>query len=110
MYLPLYDAMIIHQMIPGAQDDGFGGFTVPCTTNASVALTYSGQLFTIDPRDLAIYPVDSNDPQGDCVSGIIGDGTGTQWLVSDILFDTRKINNSIYVGRRYFLEEHLFLH
>jgi len=84
MYLPLDDAMIIHQMIPGAQDDGFGGFTVPCTTNASVALTYSGRLFTIDPRDLAFYPVDSNDPQGDCVSGIIGDGTGTQWLVSDI--------------------------
>ena len=86
MLLPFDDATIIHQKIPGAQEDRFGRFTVPCTTNASVALTYSGQLFTIDARDLTIHPVDLNDTQGDCGSGIIGDGNGTQWLVRVISF------------------------
>jgi len=85
MVLPPADATVIHQNIPGAQEDGQGGFTIPCTTNASVALTYSGQSFTIDPRDLAFQPVDANNPQGDCVSGISSGsiGTVTQWLVGD---------------------------
>lgn len=85
MVLPAADAAVIHQNIPGAQEDGQGGFTVPCNTNASVALIYAGQSFTIDPRDLAVQPVNSNDPQGDCISGIVSTGSGsmTQWLVGD---------------------------
>lgn len=92
MVLPPADAAAIHQNIPGAQSDGQGGFTVPCTTNASVALTYSGQAFTIDSRDLAFQPVDPNEPQGECVSGISSGtvGTATEWLVSDIYLILRR--------------------
>jgi hypothetical protein len=83
MIIPPADATAIHQNIPGAQPDGQGGFIVPCNTNASVALTYSGQLFTIDPRDLAVQALD---PQGtNCASGIAsGDISNNQneWLVS----------------------------
>ena len=83
MIIPDADAATIHNSIPGAQSDGQGGFTVPCSTNASVALTYGGQTFTIDPRDVARQPVDSN---GNCASGIASSsgGSATQWLVSDI--------------------------
>jgi len=84
MIIPAADATTIHNNIPGAQSDGQGGFTVPCNTNASVALTYSGQSFTIDPRDIALQPpVDS---QGNCASGIAsGDVSNDQneWLVGD---------------------------
>ncbi|KAF8802550.1 aspartic peptidase A1 [Phlegmacium glaucopus] len=86
MVLPDNDAAAIHKLIPGSAPDGQGGFTIPCTTNASVSLTYSGQSFTIDPRDLAFQPLDPNNPQGDCVSGIASAGAGaseTQWLVGD---------------------------
>ena len=83
MLLPQSDAVLIHQNIPGAQSDGQGGFVVPCNANASVALTYGGQLFTIDPQDLVRQAVSDN--EGYCVSGISTNtevATGSQWLVS----------------------------
>ncbi|KAF8969251.1 aspartic peptidase A1 [Flammula alnicola] len=70
----------------GSKSDGQGGFTVPCTTTASVALTFGGQAFAIDPRDIAFQPVNANNPTGDCVSGITSGqiGGATEWLVGDV--------------------------
>ena len=84
MILPEADALAIHNHIPGAQSVGQGGFTVPCNTSAVVALTYAGQSFTIDTRDLAWYPVNSSDPNGDCASGIAAGNFSefNEWLVS----------------------------
>ncbi|KDR78920.1 hypothetical protein GALMADRAFT_244580 [Galerina marginata CBS 339.88] len=86
MVLPAADAQAIHDQIQGAKSDGQGGFTVPCTLTDSVALTFGGQEFAIDPRDIAFQPVDANDPQGDCVSGITSGNIGgaTEWLVGDV--------------------------
>jgi hypothetical protein len=83
---PPNDATAIHQAIQGAQSDGQGGFTVPCTLADSVALTFNNQTFDIDPRDIAFLPVDVNDPTGDCVSGISSGqiGGATEWLVGDV--------------------------
>ena len=88
MVLPANDAQTLHNQIPGSKSDGQGGFTIPCTANASVALTFGGQQFTIDPRDIAFQPVDANNPQGDCLSGITSGSVGgaTEWLVSSFLF------------------------
>jgi hypothetical protein len=86
MIIPDADAATLHKNIPGAVADGQGGFTIPCTTNASIALTYAGQSFTIDPRDLAFQPLDPNNPKGDCVSGIAStraNAPANQWLVGD---------------------------
>ena len=84
---PAQDAATVHSMIQGAQPDGQGGFTVPCTLNDSVALTFGGKSFAIDPRDLAQAPVDPANPTGNCISGISsGDiGGATEWLVRVIL-------------------------
>jgi hypothetical protein len=81
---PDADAQAVHQQIPGAKSDGQGGFTIPCTTTASVALEFSGQTFAIDPRDLLFAPVDPTNLTGDCVSGISSGqiGAATEWLVS----------------------------
>jgi len=83
---PPNDAAAVHQLIQGSASDGQGGFTVPCTTNASVALSFSGTSFAIDPRDIAFQPVDANNPNGDCVSGISSGeiGAATEWLVGDV--------------------------
>jgi len=83
---PAADALAVHNAIPGAKSDGQGGFTVPCTTSASVALTFGGASFAIDPRDIAIAPLDPNNPTGDCVSGISSGAIGgaTTWLVGDV--------------------------
>jgi len=70
MVWPNNDVVAIHQAIPGAKSNGNGGFTIPCTTNASLALTFGGQSFSIDSADLAFLPVDPNNPQGDCLSAI----------------------------------------
>lgn len=82
---PPADAAKLMAAIPGAASDGQGGFTVPCTTNSSVALTFGGTTFNIDPRDMAFLPV-SNDLQGDCVAGVSSGqiGAATEWLVGDV--------------------------
>jgi len=83
---PADDAAAVHKLIQGAQSDGQGGFTVPCTTKASVALSFGGTTFAIDPRDIAVQPVNPNDPTGDCVSGIAAGNVGgaQEWLVGDV--------------------------
>ncbi|KAJ7454804.1 aspartic peptidase A1 [Mycena latifolia] len=84
---PVDDATAVHQLIDGSTTDGNGGFTVPCTFNQTVALSFGGTVFNIDPRDIAIQPVNANDPTGDCVSGISGGSFGTsntEWLVGDV--------------------------
>lgn len=79
---PPADVAAVHAAIPGAKSDGQGGFTVPCTTTASVALTFGGRSFAIDPRDIAFLPA-TNDLAGDCLSGISSGqiGGATEWLV-----------------------------
>jgi len=83
---PPADAAAVHAKIPGAKSDGQGGFTVPCTTSASFALTFGGRSFAIDPSDLAVDPIDPTDLSGDCVSGISSGeiGGATEWLVGDV--------------------------
>ena len=81
---PQADADTVHEAIPGAQSDGQGGYTIPCTTNTSIALTFGGHAFAIDPQDLLFAPVDPNDLTGECVSGISAGeiGGADEWLVS----------------------------
>lgn len=86
LIVPPADATAIHNLIPGANSDGQGGFTIPCTGDATVALTFAGIQFNINPKDIAFQPVDPTNPQGDCVSGIASGtiGTATQWLAGDV--------------------------
>ncbi|PCH42313.1 acid protease [Wolfiporia cocos MD-104 SS10] len=83
---PQNDADAVHATIPGAASDGSGGYTIPCTTNTSIALTFGGQAFAINPLDLLFAPVNDNDLTGDCVSGISAGEVGgaTEWLVGDV--------------------------
>ncbi|KAI0058780.1 acid protease [Artomyces pyxidatus] len=103
---PPADAEALLQTIPGAKEDGQGGFTVPCNTTTSIALTFGGQEFAIDPRDLAFLPVDQNNLDGDCVSGISAGqiGGATEWLLGDVFlksvyFSTNVADNSISLAK-----------
>jgi hypothetical protein len=103
---PPADAATVHAAIPGAKNDGQGGFTVPCTTSASVALTFGGTSFAIDSRDIAVQPVDATDPTGDCVSGISSGeiGAATEWLVGDVFlknayFSTNVAANTVSLAK-----------
>ena len=105
MVVPDADAQAIHKVIPGAKK-AKGGFTVPCTTNSSLALTFGKQQFPIDPRDIAFLPVDQNDLTGDCVSGISAGQAGgpNQWLVGDVFlknayFSTNVGKNTIQLAK-----------
>jgi len=104
--VPAGDAAAIHALIPGAQSDGQGGFTVPCTTTASIALTFGKTAFAIDPRDIAVSPVDPNNLTGDCVSGFSSGNIGgaTEWLVGDVFlknayFSTNVGKNTISLAK-----------
>jgi hypothetical protein len=85
MVVPQADATAIHALITGAQDAGNGQFVVPCDLTDSVALTFGGGAFAIDPRDIAVQPVSQDGKT--CLSGITGGSFGTsdtQWLVGDV--------------------------
>ena len=106
LVVPQADAQAIHQAIPGAADGGNGNFILPCTTTASLALTFGGQSFAIDPRDIVFAPVDPNNSTGDCVSGIAAGQLGgpEQWLVGDVFlknayFSTNVGTNTIQLAK-----------
>ncbi|TCD63571.1 hypothetical protein EIP91_005210 [Steccherinum ochraceum] len=103
---PQADAEAVHTAIPGAKSDGQGGFTIPCTTSVSVALTFGGQAFEIAPEDLLFTPVDPNDLTGDCISGISSGNVGgaNEWLVGDVFlknayFSTDVTKNQISLAK-----------
>jgi len=61
-------------------------WTIPCTTTSTLSLSFGGQDWTIDARDLSFLPIDPNNLKGDCTSAISGTspfGRETEWLVSD---------------------------
>ncbi|GFZ43160.1 hypothetical protein JCM24511_00879 [Saitozyma sp. JCM 24511] len=63
---------------------GSGMYTIPCTTTATVTMTFGNAAFQIDPRDLLFEPT-SNDLTGDCISAVSA-GTVTDdqtWLLGD---------------------------
>lgn len=94
---PPADAQAIHQAIPGAKSDGNGGFTLPCTTNTSLALSFGGTSFAIDPRDLAFAPLDPNNLTGDCASGISPGQVGgaQEWLVGDVFLKNAYFSTNV---------------
>lgn len=81
---PPADTLAVMTMLGGKCDTQ--QCTIPCTSNASVALSFGNASFTIDPRDMLLLPVDVNDPAGDCTAGIQPGtiGTDTEWLVGDV--------------------------
>ncbi|PIL35762.1 transporter [Ganoderma sinense ZZ0214-1] len=101
---PPADATAVHQLIAGAQDDGQGGFTIPCDTNASVALSFGGQQFAIDTRDLVFAQADNTGTT--CISGISSGQIvdDTTWLVGDVFlknayFSTDVTKNQISLAK-----------
>ncbi|KAK4684672.1 hypothetical protein P7C73_g5497, partial [Tremellales sp. Uapishka_1] len=87
--------------------DGQGGFTIPCTTNAQVTMTFGSVAFQIDARDLIFTPVNANEPTGDCQSSI-STGTVTDdvtWLLGDTflknVYMTTNVNtNTVQLSAR----------
>ncbi|KAG2341352.1 acid protease [Suillus weaverae] len=81
---PPADTLAVMTMLGGKCDTQ--QCTIPCTSNASVALSFGNASFAIDPRDMALFPVDVNNPTGDCTAGIQAGtiGTNTEWLVGDV--------------------------
>ncbi|PWN51679.1 acid protease [Violaceomyces palustris] len=102
---PKADADALHAAIPGSRSDGQGGYYIPCTTSESVALTFGGKTFTIDPRDMIFLPVDANNLKGDCVSSVSSGSVGqdNEWLVGatflkNVYFATNAKTNTIGLG------------
>ncbi|KAI6025102.1 acid protease [Pisolithus microcarpus] len=104
MVIPPADAQQLMQGLGGTCDTQ--QCTLPCTANSSLALSFGGSSFSINPSDLLIVPVQPNDPTGDCVAGIQPQqiGAPTQWLVGDVFlknayFSTDVGNNSISLAQ-----------
>ncbi|KAI0787881.1 acid protease [Fomes fomentarius] len=101
---PAADAEAVHAAIPGAQSDGQGGFIIPCDTTTSIALSFGGTEFAINPEDL-IFAAADNTGQN-CVSGISSGQIvdDTTWLVGDVFlknayFSTDVTKNSISLAK-----------
>ncbi|KAL8874155.1 MAG: hypothetical protein Q9174_000460 [Haloplaca sp. 1 TL-2023] len=101
MLLPPLDAEELHGKIPNAQHDG-ETYTVPCTSDTSIQLVFSGTSYSISPKD---YVGDADeDDSATCASNIIGRKPfeANQWLVGDVFlknvysvfdYDSQSIGN-----------------
>ncbi|KAF8442420.1 acid protease [Boletus edulis BED1] len=101
---PPSDAQKVMQSLGGACDAQ--QCTIPCTTKTSLALSFGNASFAIDPRDLAVLPIDPNNPTGTCTAGIQPQqiGTATEWLVGDVFlknayFSTNVATNQISLAK-----------
>jgi len=94
---PAADAAAVHAKIPGAKDDGQGGFVIPCTSTAVVSMNFGGQAFDINPVDLLFAPVDPTNLTGDCLSGITAGNVGgpQQWLVGDVFLKNAYFSHNV---------------
>ncbi|KAJ7722757.1 acid protease [Mycena maculata] len=105
LVVPSTDIAGIHAKIPGAKQTSSGSFTVPCNTNASVALEFGGKSFPINPQDLTF--ASGGRTTGDCTSGIGAFAPGqtpTQWLVGgsflkSVYFSTNVDANTITLAQ-----------
>jgi len=93
---PQQDAATINQMLGGSCDSQ-GTCTVPCTLNSTLALTFGGAAFAIDPSDITVLPVNLNDPTGECMSGIQAGSVGgaDEWLVGDVFLKNAYFSTDI---------------
>lgn len=83
MLLPPADAKKIHGQIPQAQADG-ETFNLPCDSQTSFQLMFSGVAYNISPADYVGSPIESG--SSICTSNIIGRRPfeEDQWLVGDV--------------------------
>ncbi|KAK6905569.1 hypothetical protein I203_106399 [Kwoniella mangroviensis CBS 8507] len=84
MIAPPTDAAAFHAQINGAADVGGGMFSIPCTIDQEITMTFGNVAFQIDVRDLLFQPL-SNDLTGDCLSSLSA-GTikdDVTWLLGD---------------------------
>ena len=79
---PFNDANAFHAQIQGSKSLEGGMFSIPCTTDAVVTMTFGNAAFQIDARDLVFQPI-GNSPTGQCISSV-SSGTITDaqtWLL-----------------------------
>lgn len=84
MMAPNDDAMAFHELINGSASIGSGMFSIPCTIEQVVTMTFGNVAFQIDVRDLIFQPI-TDDLRGNCVSSLSA-GTiknGDTWLLGD---------------------------
>ena len=62
----------VGNILPDVLADGRlqgGMFSIPCTTDTAVTLTFGQAAFQIDPRDMLFQPM-TNDLTGQCISSL----------------------------------------
>ncbi|KAI9444478.1 acid protease [Lactarius indigo] len=72
----------IYTQIPGSKYAGSGIWTIPCSSNTSISIKFSGKAFSVSPSTFNLGP----DFPGskDCVGGFgAGDGIGF-WIIGDV--------------------------
>ncbi|ODQ63546.1 acid protease [Nadsonia fulvescens var. elongata DSM 6958] len=81
LIMPSQDALQIHGYIDGAVTDGVN-FAVPCDTTTKLELEFSGQKWSISPKDYIGGNYDSN---GRCISNIQGlDIVDSKWILGAV--------------------------
>jgi cathepsin D len=87
--MPQADAKAVMKNIPGSkpfiqQGRDTGLFTFPCTSKVSIALTFGGKSYAINPQDLNLGLAQQGSK--DCVAGIAGMNLGLNglWIVGDV--------------------------
>ncbi|QRV97504.1 aspartyl protease [Ceratobasidium sp. AG-Ba] len=77
---PQADAQSIYAAIPGSKLGANGLFTYPCKANPTVALSFAGQSFAMNPADMSLGTDATNTT---CTGAIVPSAQRNAWLVGD---------------------------
>ncbi|KAK0704949.1 aspartic peptidase domain-containing protein [Lasiosphaeris hirsuta] len=76
---PEEDVAALHKVIPGATSSDGVTYTVPCSSNEPLTVTFSGVTYDISPKDWM------SKHNGNCVSNIYGHAVvNDSWLLGDL--------------------------
>jgi hypothetical protein len=88
--VPIADAELIHDKIPGAVAAGDSSYLIPCSIKESdflLSLWFNGKVHNLKGADLVMASVDSK--RGMCLSGIAGQDFSKStptWVLGDVFF------------------------
>lgn len=79
MFGPPEDVALLHKLIPGAKSDDGSTYKVPCNSDKTLTVTFSGVAYTLSPKDWM------SPPNGDtCISNFYGQAVVQgAWLLGD---------------------------
>lgn len=82
--MPVDDAKALHSQIPGSKSSDGSRYTVPCSSNFTIDLEFSGKKWSIPSEDVVASSSDDSDTCTTNIQGLTYQNQNDAWIVGDV--------------------------